>query len=550
MPDESPSLASIDWTRVADAASVAPGRPIAVKIAGKHIALFAQDGRILACNNRCPHEGYPLVEGALDVDCRLTCNWHNWKFDLRTGNNEYGGDNLRVYPVKVEGDAVWLDLADPPADERIGRALRHLDEAMADLDAPRIAREVARLEKAGATAERAVAHAIVATHERLRYGMTHAYAGTEAWLRLRERLHGPAERLSCVAEALSHVAFDVRGEPAAPYESDARAWSAEGFAASVEAQDEAGAIALIDGALDAGLSFADLESVLTSAALAHYADFGHTLIYLAHVRRLIERLGPDVERPLVRCWVRSLVYATREDLLPDFREYGMALRDWPARSSAAAAGSRSGRAPSHSAFEGRSVREALSAALDAAGSGCDALYFALFEAAARQLLRFDERVALRTDNSVADNVGWLDFSHALTFAHALREQCARLPRDDSSLWPAGLLQLALFVGRNKSYLRDDTTSDAELARWAVDDETAFAERAMSAIVDHGIGLPIFPVHWLKTWTAIGDEIALGLPDGARRAGLAAVNRLLSVRFKQRHALRNARQALGFVEREG
>jgi len=55
---------------------------------------------------------------------------------------------------------------------------------------------------------------------------------------------------------------------------------------------------------------------------------------------------------------------------------------------------------------------------------------------------------------------------------------------------------------------------------------------------------------LKTWTAVADEIALGLPEAARRAGLAAVNRLLAVRFKQRHALRNAHQALGFVEREG
>ena len=49
-----------------------------------------------ACNNRCPHEGYPLVEGALDAEsCILTCHWHNWKFDLRTGANHYGGDNLR-----------------------------------------------------------------------------------------------------------------------------------------------------------------------------------------------------------------------------------------------------------------------------------------------------------------------------------------------------------------------------------------------------------------------------------------------------------------------
>ena len=88
-----------------------------------------------------------------------------------------------------------------------------------------------------------------------------------------------------------------------------------------------------------------------------------------------------------------------------------------------------------------------------------------------------------------------------------------------------------------------------IREWAVTDETAFHERAIATIVDHGIGLPIFPAHWLKTWSAVRDEVAAGLPDGARIAMLAAVNRLLAVRFKQRHALRTAHQALGFVGKE-
>jgi hypothetical protein len=45
-----------------------------------------------------------------------------------------------------------------------------------------------------------------------------------------------------------------------------------------------------------------------------------------------------------------------------------------------------------------------------------------------------------------------------------------------------------------------------------------------------------------------DEVAAGLPAGARAAMPAAVNRLLAVRFKQRHALRTARQALGLLGR--
>jgi nitrite reductase/ring-hydroxylating ferredoxin subunit len=546
MPDESASIRPAQWTHALDAARVKPGAPIAVKLAGKHIALFAHGGEILACNNRCPHEGYPLVEGALDTECKLTCHWHNWKFDLRTGDNEYGGDNLRTYPVKVEAGIVWLDLSDPPGEVQVARALSGIDEAMFDVDAPRIAREIARLEKAGASAERALEHAIAASHANLRYGMTHAYAGAEAWFRLRDRRTDATERLACATEALAHIAYDVRGEPLTDFAKSSAAWDAASFLAAVEAQDESGAVAFLNGALDDGLRFFDVEGVLSCAALEHYADFGHSLIYLAHVRRLIDRLGRNVERPLLLAWLRSLIYATREDLLPDFAGYATALAEWPdaAKRPPPAA------SPESAQFEGASTQEALTAVLRFAGAKPLALYDALFEASARQLLRFDESHAVRTDNSVADNVGWLDFSHALTFAHALREQCMRCWEQGSELWPRGLLQLALFVGRNKPYLNAALNGDAELAGWAVHDQRDFDRRAIATIIDHGIGLPIFPVHWLKTWTAVRDAIALGLSDGARMAGLAAVNRLLAVRFKQRHALRNAHQALGFVAREG
>ena len=107
----------------------------------------------------------------------------------------------------------------------------------------------------------------------------------------------------------------------------------------------------------------------------------------------------------------------------------------------------------------------------------------------------------------------------------------------------------MFVGRNSGYLDPGMTAQTAIREWAVTDEAAFHDRAIATIVDHGIGLPIFPAHWLKTWSAVRDEVAAGLPAGARSAMLAAVNRLLAVRFKQRHALRTAHQALGFVGKE-
>ncbi|HET7032744.1 MAG TPA: Rieske 2Fe-2S domain-containing protein [Casimicrobiaceae bacterium] len=539
MPDESKSPDLAHWTRVAELDRFQPSHPIAIKVAGKQIALFLHEGEIFACNNRCPHEGYPLVEGALDAECVLTCHYHNWKFDLKSGTTMYGGDNLRIYPVKIENGAIWVDVRDPPAGQRIERALEHLDEAMSEYDTARIARELARLDKAGAKPEVPLARAISATYDRLRDGMTHAYAAAEVWLRLADRPTGDAQRLTCATEAIAYIAYDTLRENAYPFTTASAAWNAQDFAAAVEARDEPRAAALVNGALAQHLAFADIEGALADAALAHYNDFGHTLIYLMHVRRLIGRLGQVVERPLVLAWLRSLIYATREDLLPDFRGYADALARWPA------AAARSGAPASAATFEGRTIRNAVDATLAAANSAPLDLYFALMEAAALHLLRFDERHSLRTDVSVADNVGWLDFSHALTFGHALREQCARQPR----LWPQGLLQLALFLGRNSGYLNKDVTSAAALREWSIDDESAFHARAAARIVDHGIGLPIFPAHWLKTWTAVRDEVEAGLPPSTRAAMLAAANRLLAVRFKERHPLRTARQALRFVARE-
>jgi len=226
--------------------------------------------------------------------------------------------------------------------------------------------------------------------------------------------------------------------------------------------------------------------------------------------------------------------------LPDFRHYAQAVRAWP--ESVQQRGSLTG----IHAFEGQSVRQVLDSVVAAAGNPPLDICFTLMEAGARHMLRFDERHALRTDNSVADNVGWLDFTHALTFGHALREQCARQPH----LWPQGLLQLAMFVGRNSGYLDPNMSAKKALRKWTVSDEAGFHENAIAAIVDHGIGLPIFPAHLLKTWSAVRDEVAAGLPPTVATAMLAAVHRLLAVRFKQRHGLRTAHQALAFVRREG
>jgi len=135
------------------------GRKV-VRKNGKQVLLIAAGERIFAIANRCPHEGYPLSEGTLGTDCLLTCNWHNWKFDLRNGEALVGRDPVRTYPVELRDNDIFVDLRDPPAEAQRERALCGLESAIADNDMARMAREMARLERAGFDAGEAFAHAV------------------------------------------------------------------------------------------------------------------------------------------------------------------------------------------------------------------------------------------------------------------------------------------------------------------------------------------------------------------------------------------------------
>ena len=136
-----------EWATAISTAELAKKGRAVVKLGGKQILLWQSGDAIYACNNRCPHEGYPLREGTLSEGCVLTCNWHNWKFNLDTGENLFGGDELRTYPIEVRGNDIWIDITDLPYQERYTAICNSLHDAFDDYSYDRIAREIARPEK-------------------------------------------------------------------------------------------------------------------------------------------------------------------------------------------------------------------------------------------------------------------------------------------------------------------------------------------------------------------------------------------------------------------
>lgn len=102
---------------------VPEGNRIIVNVDDREIGVYRIDGAFFALLNHCPHLGGPLCQGQLvsevfapvPGDVRgnsdrvfVTCPWHNWEFDVRTGQS-YWNPMLRARPFAVDverGEAV------------------------------------------------------------------------------------------------------------------------------------------------------------------------------------------------------------------------------------------------------------------------------------------------------------------------------------------------------------------------------------------------------------------------------------------------------------
>jgi nitrite reductase/ring-hydroxylating ferredoxin subunit len=519
------------WTLATKLSEIADGGCKIFRVSGKQLALFRRGNSVYACNNRCPHEGYPLSEGDLDCDRVLTCNWHNWKFNLDTGENLYGGDRLRIYSVEIRGDEVWIDLAEAPQTVRVAEIMIQLREAYVDNDYARMARELARLRQVGADPLQAIATAIQWSYDRFEFGWTHAYAATADWLTLYdENVSEPEMQLVCLLESIGHIADDALRMDRYPYTDATSGYEEDAFVDAIEKEDEARAVALMRGALHAGFSFSDVERALSRAALLHYNDFGHSIIYVSKAGKLIERLGASVSEPLLLSLVRSLIYTRREDRIPEFRRYAQTLASWGQQ--------RSDESPEMHLWRKCGINKSLELAAHFSNAAPDELYTALLGASAANMLAYDIEQQSKVDIPISDNIGWLDFTHSITFSSAVRMQCEKFPE----LWPSGLLQIACFIGRNASF----TLAEPDLASWRAHDIDAFFDQAVTGLHDHNCDEFIVSAHLLKTVLAARSEVQAIASAPVREHLAAAINRFLNSPLRRKQARRTAHQAMKFV----
>lgn len=99
-----------EFYRALSAAELPPGQATEVTIEGQLVAVFNVGGTFHALPGRCPHRGGPLGQGFLD-GAQVSCPWHNWTFDVTTGENVAGPDlKIPRCAVKVEDGQVLVAL--------------------------------------------------------------------------------------------------------------------------------------------------------------------------------------------------------------------------------------------------------------------------------------------------------------------------------------------------------------------------------------------------------------------------------------------------------
>jgi nitrite reductase (NADH) small subunit len=108
-------VSSDRFVRVADLVDVPSGSSRTVFVGRYEVAIFNVDGNLYALENCCPHQGGPIGDGWVEGST-VTCPWHAWRFDLRTGKMTLGDfAMIPRFEVRVDGSSIYVS-AEPLAE--------------------------------------------------------------------------------------------------------------------------------------------------------------------------------------------------------------------------------------------------------------------------------------------------------------------------------------------------------------------------------------------------------------------------------------------------
>jgi nitrite reductase/ring-hydroxylating ferredoxin subunit len=96
------------WVRVANLSELpTEGIGHAVKAEGFEIALFLWNDHVYAIENLCPHLGFPLSEGVMQMG-EVICSWHGWHVRLEDGTCRRERERAKVWECEVREGEVFV----------------------------------------------------------------------------------------------------------------------------------------------------------------------------------------------------------------------------------------------------------------------------------------------------------------------------------------------------------------------------------------------------------------------------------------------------------
>jgi nitrite reductase/ring-hydroxylating ferredoxin subunit len=395
------------------------------------VCLFADGDEVHAVDNRCPHMGFPLHRGTV-CDGILTCHWHHARFDLATGGTfDQFADELRRFPVEVDGDTVLVDLS--PREDAVAHQRKRLRDGLErDISLVHAKATIALLgaDPGGVDVFRAGLDFGVA---RRGGGWFRGLTTLSCFMNLVPRLD-PGDRAVALYHGLADVAADSAMQPPrfqleplpgrAPDAGRLSAW----FRTFVEVRDAEGAERALVSAVRSGASPRELADMLFAAATDHrYVDGGHTLDFVNKALEALDVAGWERAEAVLASLPVQLAGAERMEEANAWRNpvdlvalLGRAFSELPQAVAEGTGTTWNGRGELVGAILDAEAESSLEALLEALRGGASEveLASAVSFAAATRIAHFAR------SNEFGD---WDTALHTFTFANAVEQGLRRSP---------------------------------------------------------------------------------------------------------------------------
>lgn len=282
---------------------------------GRPVAVFFDQGRVYALDNRCPHMGFPLHRGTVTAGI-LTCHWHHAKFDLAGGCTfDPFADDAVPFPVEVREEIVWLD-PHPSREVLPEHWLGKLDEGLEQNINLVLAKSVIALDELGVTADLLRKAALFGVHNRasgwstglsILTSVANVLASVDQEDRPLALYHGMIH----VARSTSNQppSFDL--EPLQNSEVRPERYM-DWFRRFIEVRASDAAERTLRTAIRAGLPPETIAGMVFAASTDHlFMDVGHTLDFANKAFELLDHIGWDHAEEVLPSLVPGMVEAQR-----------------------------------------------------------------------------------------------------------------------------------------------------------------------------------------------------------------------------------------------